>query len=135
MILEAELRLALGIVEVAAVEYERLRHLGLARDRVDLTSWRIRPEGVRTTLAAVLEDERDGVGEALAGLLLRSALAISPWDLRAVGDVPVSVAFEDGGKLVLHGCLPAGVSRVSEKYPVERVEVTQGTERGQGVAY
>ena len=108
--------------------HEFIGNLGVARDRLHLTSLRIRPEGVRTTFAfemtgpgaegggappsaslqrhrltfdvvrhpaqgvfaAVLKDERDGVGEVLAGLLLRSALAISPWNFRAVGDVPVA---------------------------------------------
>ena len=39
------------------------------------------------------------------------------------------VAFEDGGKLVLHGCLPTGMSRASPIYPVERVPVTLSAER------
>ena len=138
--------------------HEFIGNLGVARDRLHLTSLRIRPEGVRTTFAfemtamvpkvaehrralhssvtvsrstssgtprrassrRFLKNELDGLGEALARLLLRSALAISPWDFRAVGDVPVPVAFEDGGKLVLHGCLRRAC-HVRPKYTPSRV--------------
>ncbi len=46
--------------------------------------------------------------------------------------MPVPVAFKDGSKLVLHGCLPAGVSSPPTIYPVELgcETTTYGRDRG-----
>ena len=53
-------------------------------------------------LAAVLQNQGDCIRKGLARLLLRLSLAVRPGDLRAARDVPVTLAFKDGCKFVLH---------------------------------
>lgn len=59
-------------------------------------------------LSAILKDEGDGLGKALSSFFLVAALPVSAGDLRAVGDVPVAVPFDEGRKLVVHCSTPKG---------------------------
>ena len=53
-------------------------------------------------LAAVREDQRDGLRETLPGFVRGTALAIGPRNLQAIGDVPGPVLFDNGREFVVH---------------------------------
>lgn len=58
-------------------------------------------EGV---LPAILEDQRDGLPQALQRLIARAALAVRSGDVEGVGEVPVAVSLEDRAELSFHRC-------------------------------
>src|SRR5437762_919080 len=68
-------------------------------DRLALGLWRNASQSIVST---VLEDERDGLDEALTRLLLRVPLAVRAGHLGAEGDHPFFVAFENARELVTH---------------------------------
>jgi hypothetical protein len=55
---------------------------------------------------AIIQDKCDRAGQVLQRRRLRLALAVSPWDLGAVGDIPGAVPLDYRRKLVSHNVPP-----------------------------
>ena len=58
----------------------------------------------------VLQNQSNSVGKVLLALFNALALAVSSGNLRAVTDVPLLIAFDYGGELVMQNVLPSSCS-------------------------
>jgi hypothetical protein len=56
----------------------------------------------KAILTTILEDKRDGLGQALAGFLLGAALPVSSWNLRAIRHDPLAILLEYSREFVAH---------------------------------
>ena len=56
----------------------------------------------QAVLPAVCEDQCDGLRETLTGVVRCVALTIGPRNLKAVGDIPGTVLFDNGREFVVH---------------------------------
>src|SRR5208282_512018 len=54
---------------------------------------------------AVLQDQGDGVRQARPAFLDGPTLAVGSWNFRTVTDVPLAIAFDNGGEFISHSCL------------------------------
>jgi len=91
--------LALEDATVLSKMPKQVGHASRDRDRLAHGVGRYSAQAL---FSPVLEDERYGLSQILSCFVLALPLAISTRDLRTVGDVPLTVSFDDRCELVSH---------------------------------
>ena len=111
-------------LEVAAVAARMLQGAPFASPDDHSVAFRLRRYPAQGVLAAVLEDKRDGFGEACARRQLAAALTVGARNFRTVGDVPALRAFENRSEFISNGGYPLPQYNRTDDRPNNRLDLS-----------